>query len=162
LRAPGGLDDGGEDPMTDRAEVPPTYLDGLGRRLDLDTCAQEPIHIPGAVQPFGALVVLGEDDLLIRQVSANAERYLGVPPERALGRPISEFMRAGEDRLLARQLLSAAGNASLPLRLVFGETPLDVTLHRQARLILLELEPEHQEASGAFYGDVRRAIALLQ
>jgi light-regulated signal transduction histidine kinase (bacteriophytochrome) len=150
--------------MSDRAVPPPTYLDALGRRLDLDTCAQEPIHIPGAVQPFGVLLVLNEDDLVIRQASRNVETYLGRAAEQVIGRPIAEFLAPGEARLLSRQLLVDAGTSGLPLSLRFTATQraADATVHRQAGQVLVELEPESAEANEAFYRDVRQAIARLQ
>jgi len=44
---------------------------------DLEACASEPIHIPGAIQPHGALLVLRPDDMAVLQASANAKDYLG-------------------------------------------------------------------------------------
>jgi two-component system, chemotaxis family, sensor kinase Cph1 len=42
----------------------------------LDTCAQEPIRIPGGIQPHGALLVLSHETLQILQASANARATL--------------------------------------------------------------------------------------
>jgi two-component system, chemotaxis family, sensor kinase Cph1 len=44
---------------------------------DLDACAREPIHIPGGIQPHGALLVLDPETLAVRQASANVEAVLG-------------------------------------------------------------------------------------
>lgn len=44
---------------------------------DLEACAREPIHIPGAIQPHGALVVLRPGDWLILQASRNISDYFG-------------------------------------------------------------------------------------
>jgi light-regulated signal transduction histidine kinase (bacteriophytochrome) len=44
---------------------------------DLDLCAQEPIRIPGGIQPHGALIVLDADLGAILQASANASAFLG-------------------------------------------------------------------------------------
>lgn len=49
----------------------------------LQRCEDEPIHIPGAVQSFGALVALHEESegkLVVRVVSENAKRILGFTP----------------------------------------------------------------------------------
>ena len=46
--------------------------------VDLDNCATEPIHVPGAVQPHGVLLALAEPDLVVAQCSANAARLLGL------------------------------------------------------------------------------------
>ncbi|KAH6629078.1 hypothetical protein C7974DRAFT_180834 [Boeremia exigua] len=52
----------------------------------LQRCEDEPIHIPGAVQGFGLLVVLqdevdGNGGLLVRVVSENSKRFLGRTPK---------------------------------------------------------------------------------
>jgi light-regulated signal transduction histidine kinase (bacteriophytochrome) len=39
-------------------------------------CDKEPIHIPGAIQPHGALIVLSDDGLSVTQASANAAQEL--------------------------------------------------------------------------------------
>lgn len=44
----------------------------------LEAFAQEPVHIPGAIQPVGCLVSLDADIGRIRQVSANIEDFLGI------------------------------------------------------------------------------------
>jgi chemotaxis family two-component system sensor kinase Cph1 len=53
--------------------------------VGLDDCAQEPIHVPGAVQPHGVLFVLREPQLIILQVSENVGLFLGISPEGLLG-----------------------------------------------------------------------------
>ncbi len=44
---------------------------------DLESCAREPIHRPGSIQPHGALLVLDPSDLSVTQASANAASLLG-------------------------------------------------------------------------------------
>lgn len=49
----------------------------------LQRCEDEPIHIPGAVQGFGLLIALEEQNegkLLVRVVSENCKRFLGYSP----------------------------------------------------------------------------------
>ena len=54
-----------------------------GRRVDLASCADEPIHIPGSIQPHGALLFFGLDGLLAGW-SANAQTLLGLAPRLGL------------------------------------------------------------------------------
>jgi chemotaxis family two-component system sensor kinase Cph1 len=51
-----------------------------GRQVDLLNCADEPIHIPGAIQPHGALLFFSTDGAL-EGWSANAPGLLGITPE---------------------------------------------------------------------------------
>ncbi len=47
---------------------------------DIDLCAEEPIRIPGGIQPHGALIVLDATSLVVLQASTNAEGLLGAAP----------------------------------------------------------------------------------
>lgn len=49
----------------------------------LQRCEDEPIHIPGAIQSFGLLIALEENDgrFIVRVVSENAKRILGYTPQ---------------------------------------------------------------------------------
>ncbi|MGE3932065.1 MAG: ATP-binding protein [Rhodospirillaceae bacterium] len=53
-------------------------------------CDQEPIRIPGSVQPHGFLIALRADGLAVRQASANAGAALRVALPQAIGRPLGE------------------------------------------------------------------------
>ncbi|EPQ54663.1 hypothetical protein GLOTRDRAFT_116494 [Gloeophyllum trabeum ATCC 11539] len=57
----------------------------VGREGQLLKCEDEPIRTPGAVQGFGVLMVLQEDEesgyLSVRQVSENAPEILGLTPK---------------------------------------------------------------------------------
>ena len=49
----------------------------------LQRCEDEPIHIPGAIQGFGLLIALSEDEegkLIVRIVSENSQRIIGYTP----------------------------------------------------------------------------------
>jgi PAS domain S-box-containing protein len=60
--------------------------------VDLSECAREPIHIPAAIQPHGALLVARADGARITHASANLAQILGVAAEDALGRPIAQAL----------------------------------------------------------------------
>ncbi|KAI4158157.1 MAG: hypothetical protein LQ342_007701 [Letrouitia transgressa] len=57
----------------------------IGRDGDtLQRCEDEPIHIPGAVQSFGLLIAIKEDDegkFKVRVVSENAKKIIGYSPK---------------------------------------------------------------------------------
>lgn len=68
-------------------------------KADLSNCEREQIHLAGSIQPFGAFLVVREDDLVVVQVSANAAAFLG------LREPIvGQELRALEGDLLERVL----------------------------------------------------------
>lgn len=66
--------------ITENGHVVVTGRDGD----ELQRCEDEPIHIPGAVQAFGVLVVLQEEaegKLVVRIVSENSKQILGYSPK---------------------------------------------------------------------------------
>lgn len=69
----------------------------------LDECAREPIHIPGAIQPFGALVAMSLPGFVVTHASANCADYLAAP---------SEWFEIGAElrQILPRQFMHDLGN----------------------------------------------------
>jgi len=59
---------------------------------DLATCAQEPIHIPGAIQAHGFLLALRAPHTHITHVSANIAALTGLPPHAVLGQPLAKIL----------------------------------------------------------------------
>ncbi|MBK1659159.1 ATP-binding protein [Paracraurococcus ruber] len=55
-------------------------------------CDQEPIHIPGSVQPHGHLLAFAGDDLRLMHASAAAEAVLGTGLAAAFGQPVSQLL----------------------------------------------------------------------
>ncbi len=58
----------------------------------LDTCDLEPIHTPGRIQPFGAMLAGPADLSNIAYCSANLETVLGIAPAKALGKPFRDLI----------------------------------------------------------------------
>jgi len=67
-----------------------TTADNL--QIALRRCEMEPIHIPGAIQPSGALLVVDPESLCVLQASANLADFLGIGAEAALGRPLADLI----------------------------------------------------------------------
>ncbi|MCB7135337.1 SpoIIE family protein phosphatase [Cellulosimicrobium marinum] len=72
----------------------PRGLLAPGAPVDLDNCAREPIHVPGMIQPRGALLVVREADGTVLQVSENVDQVLGTAPDALLGAPLSQALGA--------------------------------------------------------------------
>ncbi|CEH19422.1 phytochrome-like protein [Ceraceosorus bombacis] len=63
--------------------TPDGHMIVTGRQKELTRCEEEPIHIPGAVQSFGCMIVVREDEegnLVVRQASENTGDILGLAP----------------------------------------------------------------------------------
>ncbi len=109
------------------------------------TCAQEPIHLPAAIQPHGVLLAADPlRDFRLLAVSANAPSLLpGIPAAALLGCGLevalgATFRDAVQARLQAGRLRGAAPWQST-LALPAGPV-LEVSVHHHAGLILIELE----------------------
>ena len=63
--------------------------------INLKNCDQEPIHIPGSIQPHGFLLGLNKSTLEIAFSSENSAEFIGLTYQQLLGRHISEIL--GED-----------------------------------------------------------------
>ena len=102
-----------------RAGLPVTEPDLLG-------CADEPIRIPGAVQPHGALLASAGPRLAVVVASANAAALLG---REVAGRPLAELV--DPDAL----------EGGLALRTAVDGRDFDVSAHRADGLLVTEWEP---------------------
>ncbi|ULH16971.1 ATP-binding protein (plasmid) [Deinococcus sp. KNUC1210] len=138
----------------------PTYLGGP--QVTTDNCEREPIHIPGSIQPHGAVVTVDAATHLIQQVSLNAGLHLGQLPEALLGQELSLLVSEP-----AVQDLVAALPTGIPdhvqyrviLELSAGRTAL--TAHRTADLLILEFEAaEAEHATGP--QALRNAVFALE
>jgi chemotaxis family two-component system sensor kinase Cph1 len=134
--------------------------------VDLENCASEPIHIPGAVQPHGALLVCDEATLEICQCSESVIAHLGMPPAELLGRPLRGLLDT-----VSVEAVEAARSVPLlrainPLRFTTTRgLHFEAVLHRppgDRKLLAIELEPLSPAATGAFMFDPRLRAAILR
>lgn len=113
--------------------------------VDLTPCEREPIHIPGTIQPHGALLALNAADLSLAVYSANAPDLFGVAPGELRHRPLTEL--AGSDLVDRIREAQGAGDleGSNPLRLTAALPPggslLDYAVHAHDGFIIVEAEP---------------------
>jgi len=133
--------------------------------VTVDNCDQEPIHVPGAVQPHGVLLALDGRDLRVRHVSENVASLLGIAPEQLFASTLEEIFDGPAARLIRehREAHSFAQLNPIPTS-VRGRT-FDAILHRSAGLLVVELEPTDLVPQGDVrdYGTVtHRALVKLQ
>ncbi len=121
----------------------------------LARCADEPIAIPGAVQPHGVLVAVTEPGLDVVVASANAPALLG----RSL-RTLAEILDVDALARLRDGLTGELAEVN-PLRVTVGGAEVDLVLHRADGLLITEWEPvAGAEQAGAVWH--RRLPSVLQ
>src|SRR3954463_8255456 len=104
--------------------------------IDLTNCDREPIHLPGAIQPHGALLGVDEADGRIKQVSRNAAALLetdalGLTLDETLGPEAARAIREALDR----------GHARTGTSIITPAGDFEATVHRSGGLAIVELEP---------------------
>ena len=128
---------------------------------DLSNCEREQIHLAGAIQPHGALLVVTEPELVIVQASANAAAFLRLWGP-LLGLPLSAL--GGNLATRVRSRLSEPLD-TLPVAVRCEVASLDValdgSLHRPpGGGLIVELELAAPSADlRAFVQDALKAIA---
>lgn len=105
--------------------------------LDLTACDREPIHIPGAIQPHG-LLLIAEAEGTHRIVAGAGELekrlradWLGQPLGLVLGQEVAPLLSS----------LPSGPNASVPSTVAGIGERFVATLHRAGAHLLVELEP---------------------
>jgi len=130
----------------------PTPTDPAFGQADLTNCEREPIHLAGAAQSHGVVLVLREADLTIVQASTNAAALLRRPPEELLGDALARL--GGDIVERVRMLLRTAELlAPAPLRVSVGpaQAPrrFEGAMHRhRGGGLVLELEPVDDPPAG--------------
>jgi light-regulated signal transduction histidine kinase (bacteriophytochrome) len=120
-------------------------------QADVTSCASEPIHIPGGIQPHGLLLVINSADMRVVQASENAiDRFaLGRDFGNATAMTSSVAAVVGPD---IAERLHALQNADIERPILIGSFELgdewfDAILHRSNAMLLLELERVDSAAS---------------
>jgi light-regulated signal transduction histidine kinase (bacteriophytochrome)/AmiR/NasT family two-component response regulator len=132
---------------------------------DKEDCAREPIHISGAIQPHGYLVVLSAVDHAVIAVSQNFADALELSVADMIGRPVSDFLTSTAAEPLNTLL---AWRERGPLIRVILRNPhrtdaLDGVVRIDGDAILLELEAStSSEAESNLFSEVRIAIERIR
>jgi len=111
--------------------------------VDLTNCDREPIHIPGTIQSFGALIALNSDWLIAHR-SANAGAYLGLAECPEPGRNLTDYFAPAACDALRNALREIVDIATVQrlfgLDLTGSGALFDVAIHFSKRLVLIEVE----------------------
>jgi len=134
--------------------------------IDLTNCDREPIHLLGAVQPFGFLLGVSRDSWAIIRASANASRWLGQAPADLLGQPLGQVFTPDAVHTIRGHLHSAIMSDTVArafgLSLIPGGERFDIAVHVTGDTVVIECEPSIAEDDINAAALVRGMIARLQ
>jgi two-component system, chemotaxis family, sensor kinase Cph1 len=126
--------------------------------VGLDNCADEPIHIPGLIQPHGALLAFAADGTL-RAWSANAASLLGVEP--ALGLHYRQLPLAADVAEQLRACLEAGADSPTGIETHGNGLTFDCVVHGNGTLAIAEFEVR-DVAAGALAAFALKAHAAIE
>ncbi len=132
--------------------------------VDLTNCDREPIHVPGAIQPHGALLACQGPDLTVVQVSDNVASHLAQPADAILGRPIADVLSAGSRTRLMDAAAAGFPREMNPLILESRTgTAFDGIVHNSVTpgIAVVEFEPKLEALIG-FHPRTRASMRRLQ
>ncbi len=118
---------------------------------DVTECDREPIHIPGMIQPIGALLACSERDWTVSHVSANAFMLADVPSS-VLGKTLTDVLGQDVSHDL-KNALSSSAQPGLPGR-VSDKTLADgkryhFAIHSHEGRVIIDIEPVVHESDAA-------------
>lgn len=129
-------------------------------------CENEPIHIPGSIQPHGALLAVDPENGKVLQASLNTTQYLGHEADDLSGKPISSLIGEAASRQLQSTNLKPAYPNLHETVLVTVEggdnrTHESIVLaHQHDNILVLEFEP-YEEGMVATIAAYHRLLAAL-
>lgn len=113
----------------------------------LERCKSEKIHIPGSIQPHGALLALYPDGTLAA-CSENAGILLGALPD--IGELFGEPHLGSAARAAIQHYTEAPDEASASITLQIHQDTFDVVMHRSEGLLIVELEKRGEHTTPPF------------
>lgn len=140
----------------------------LDQNLALTSCDKEPVHIPGAIQPFGVLLALNEN-LEVIQYSLNTQDTLGIPLDKSIPAPLSKWLTPESFQALQEHVLEQDFDGVEPFIAQFVSNTQkrhwNGFLHRYRGQLILELEdidPERHLSDSELSLMCRKAISRIQ
>ena len=113
--------------------------------LSITNCVDEPIHIPGSIQPYGFLLGVEKESLKIVYCSENCTHYFELSLPEILSQSLSNFFP--ESELAAFNVYFSEEKKALAHPFIFsikGKT-YNTTAHKSKDYIVLEFEPFSNE-----------------
>lgn len=119
-------------------------VEDIAKQADLTNCDREPIHIPGAILPHGAMIVIDPVTLRVLQVAGDTETLLGVRGDNLLGLSLETLLQPGQVDMLRKvntiHALEKPRHFLDPALRFVWDQGLDVSIHRIDGVLVLEAE----------------------
>lgn len=112
--------------------------------VDLTNCDREPIHIPGAILPHGAMIVADRESFAIEQLAGNLPGLLGLSTPDPVGMSLRDILNEEQIErlrtLLASSTLERPRHLLDPVFRVLPDRPVDASIHVTDGSVVIEFE----------------------
>ena len=113
-------------------------------RVDLTNCDREQIHIPGAILPHGAMLVIDPATMMIEQVAGDTLSLLGMDAAALGGQKVSAVFNPQQVErlrdLVQGSSLTRSRHLLDPLMRVLPERAIDASVHLSGGALVVEVE----------------------
>ncbi|MCR4032115.1 MULTISPECIES: ATP-binding protein [Flavobacterium] len=109
--------------------------------VTLTNCDQEPIHIPGNIQPHGFLIGL-TNDWIIDYCTENISSFLDLSHTQALGKKFETVFGGTAHNLVLNYTNSETVQDVFPLEVELMERKFQINIHKSGDIYVLEAEPQ--------------------
>ncbi len=130
--------------------------------VNLQNCDQEPIHIPGSIQPHGFLLSMNQKTSKIEFCSQNTLDYIGIAPKELLGKPLHEVFEAFDAESVLSHANQSIEASATPLQLEMASKQFLCTVNKQDDQIIIEAEPVFElQAVASVYDRTARFLEYM-
>lgn len=129
----------------------------------LERCDQEPIHIPGTIQPHGFLISVDSGpDLIVKYCSANCEPLFNKKIAAILGQSFKEFLSSNSCPKLEQHLQDKQFDTSVSCEI--AGVQYNVAVHSVGNLFTVELEqfPDGSPSVADQFNQTKRFLRNIQ
>lgn len=130
---------------------------------DLTNCDREPIHIPGSIQPHGAMLVYDPATQIVTHASVNAAAMLGVQSDivgKELHHVLGEESAHSVRNTLAKSVAPAAPGLLFGHKVAGSDKRFDVAAHTYLGRTFVEFQESAEDADA--YGPLELTRALVR
>ena len=117
--------------------------------VNLTNCEQEPIHIPGSIQPNGFLLGLKSKDFTIDYCSGNVTDFISKSHKELLGQRFEEVFGTEAQQELQNYISNNRMLSSLLLKVELDKQLFVCTVHLSDGIYILEAEPSNEQSKNA-------------
>lgn len=131
--------------------------------VNLTNCDQEPIHIPGSIQPHGFLLGILAATGIVDYCSANTLEYIGIPHEEILGKSLGSLFGKSQQQLFDDYTANSEMQSISPLKMILAGKPFHCTVHLKDSIYILEAElvREPDTPAASIYAQTSRFLAYM-